>query len=344
MLKEIKFGKLLLVVTITMLIWIWADLAQDEKISSTNALITVSKSTNPNLLVNIDGRTAVSLEEIVLKGPASRIAEQKRKIKLGKRFDFDFDPVSENMDQPGRYTLTLLPFLQKDRDIKKLGLKIESSKPATISVNVMELAEKSLLVKCFDKEQNLIKPAAVEPAQVNMFVPVDWAGEMLIAKVLLTRIEINQAAISPIEKTPYIELPGGKARSSDTVVKIMMPPAEELLADYAITTATLGITLSANLQGKYKVEVKNLDEVIRAIIIRATTEAKRAYENMPYQLILEIDDEDARAAEPLRRKITYNFPLEYVRKNEILLKQQPVIAQFQLVPTGKVSNSEAISR
>ena len=40
----------------------------------------------------------------------------------------------------------------------------------------------------------------------------------------------------------------------------------------------------------------------------------------------------SQSAEPLRRELTYNFPDEYVRKNEIVLNQQPVVARFKLVP------------
>jgi hypothetical protein len=123
-----------------------------------------------------------------------------------------------------------------------------------------------------------------------------------------------------------------------------MPPEEDLLADYTITTARLRFSLSPNLQGKYKVVVDNLDEVIRTITIRATADAKRAYEKMPYQVTLEIDDEDATATEPLRRNLIYNFPDEYLRKDEIKLNQQPATARFKLVPLSSAETSPVIGK
>ena len=113
-----------------------------------------------------------------------------------------------------------------------------------------------------------------------------------------------------------------------------MPLEADRLNDYTITTATLGFSLSANLQGKYKVEVINLNEVIQTITIRATPQAKRAYENMPYQVVLEIadSDRDVKGEEPLRREVIYNFPEEFVRNDDIALKQQPVEAHFKLIP------------
>jgi hypothetical protein len=94
-----------------------------------------------------------------------------------------------------------------------------------------------------------------------------------------------------------------------------------------------------------------------AIAIRATPEAKRAYDNVRYQVILEIDDSDKDvqmpdfgetasagadkstgpgAKEPVhagvRRQLVYNFPEEFVRKDEIMLNQSPVQARFRVVP------------
>jgi hypothetical protein len=57
---------------------------------------------------------------------------------------------------------------------------------------------------------------------------------------------------------------------------------------------------------------------------------------MHYQVILEVNDsdKDAKSAEPLRRELIYNFPPEYVRKDEIVLNQQPAVARFNLVPVS----------
>jgi hypothetical protein len=68
------------------------------------------------------------------------------------------------------------------------------------------------------------------------------------------------------------------------------------------------------------------------ISINATPEAKWAYENMAYQVRLEINDDDAKSTEAQRKPVVYNFPDEYVRRDEIRLNQQPVTAQFKLIP------------
>ncbi len=333
MVKKVKYGKILVVIFITVLIWVWADLALDEVFSVSSVNIT-AKSTNPGLWVSFNDKSSAFIDKIVLKGPASRIADVKRKLKDGSLvLEFFLDPgQTETIASPGEYTLPLLTFLRQSDQIKKLGLTVESCEPQSLSVKVVGLDKKLLAIKCIDEAQNAIKAAVIEPKQLDAFVPKDWSGEKLVANVQLTRREIDQARLSTVEKTPFIELAAGQIRELQGTVKIKMPPEEDLLADYTITTARLRFSLSPNIQGKYKVVVDNLDEVIRTITIRATADAKRAYEKMPYQVTLEIDDEDAGATEPLRRVLIYNFPDEYLRKDDIRLNQQPVTARFKLIP------------
>ena len=82
-----------------------------------------------------------------------------------------------------------------------------------------------------------------------------------------------------------------------------------------------------------------------SVAIRATPEAKRAYENMRYHVILEIDDSDkdnrpdksspstaGESAPEIRRDLVYNFPPEFLRKDEITLNQSPVQTRFRLTP------------
>lgn len=299
MVKKVNYGKILVVIFITVLIWVWADLALDEKLSVSNVNINVAKSTNPKYWVSFgnESSASASINKMVLKGPASKVTDVRRKLNDGSLvLEFFLNPEqTESISSPGEHTLDTLTFIRQSDQIKKLGLTVESCEPQALSVKVVELDKKSLTIKCIDEAQNAIKAATIEPKQLDAFVPKDWSGEKLIANVQLTRREIDQARLSAVEKTPFIELAAGQIRELQRTVKITMPPEEDLLADYTITTARLRFSLSPNIQGKYKVVVDNLDEVIRTITIRATADAKRAYEKMPYQVTLEIDDEDATA-------------------------------------------------
>jgi hypothetical protein len=333
MMRKPKYGKIAVVVFITILIWVWADLALDEKLPVSNATIRVVKS-NPKLWVSFDDASSVTIEQIVLKGPLRKIADIRRKLEE-ERLEIDFDAAKEKMNEPGTYPLPLLPFLQKDNEIKRLGLKVESCKPEVLSVKVVGLVSRRLDVKCVDEDQNPISEATVEPPQVEMLVPEDWGAEKRIAEVLLTPREIEQARVSPIDERPYIRLAAGQTRKAPKLVRITMPPEPDRLRECTITIATLNVSLSPIspiLQGKYTVEVTNLHE-LGPIYIKATPEAERAYklQKLP-RMILYILDSDKNTTEELKREVVYNFPEKFLRNGEIELNQQPAIARFKLTP------------
>jgi hypothetical protein len=340
MMRKPKFAKIAVVVFITILIWVWADLALDEELPISNAVISVVNS-DPRLWVSFDDASSVTIEEIVLKGPLRKIADMRRKLEE-ERLKIDFDATKEKMNEPGEgYPLNLLPFLEKDEEIKRLGLKVESCTPKIVSVKVVGLVSRSLDVKCVDDNGNPIGGATVDPVQVDMLVPGDWGPEKLIAEVMLTPREIEQARISHHDETPYIRLTADQTREAPEPVEITMPPEPDRLKIFTIEKArTLSIALSPALQGKYYVDVNNLDEVLKPIVIKATPEAKRAYELQPFPMMtLYVLDEDKNIADP-KRQVIYNFPEESVRKDEIdlAITQQPAEAKFKLIP---ISSAEA---
>lgn len=338
MLRKIKYSKLAIVIFLTVLIWVWADLAQDEELPVPNSTLIISK-TAPNLWVSFNGEARVSIDNIKLKGPASKIPDARRGLDDGSLvFAFTLDPTQRGMVTPGPHSLDVLAFLKESHLIKQLGLTVESCEPGTLTVNVVELLEKPLTVQCIDESGISLTSESIEPSRVNMFVPGDWGRDRLTAQVKLTNAEVVQARSAAIVKTPYIGLPDGQIREAATTVSIKIPPEEDPLTSYKIITAKLGYCFSVNLQSRYKVEeVYNLNEVISSIAIKATFEAKQAYEDMRYQVILEIADEDRNVEEP-RREVVYNFPEKYIRAGEIELDQPPVTAQFKLTRLPSTEN------
>jgi hypothetical protein len=330
----------LAVVVLTVLIWVWADLALDEEFSFSNAKISVAKSVNPAIWVTFAGQPSVSLEKVVLKGSARRIAEARQRMNDGRFVrEFYFDPEHEKMTSPGEHVLKVAEFLKGTDRILQLGLTVASADPNTLTVSMVELQRKQMPVRCFDDSQNPLRVASIEPAQVEAFVPAEREGSALEARVVLGKREIEQAKLAAIEKTPWVELAPGQIREAATSVKITLPREQERLQEYLKTSVRLGFSLSSNLQGKYRVELNNPDAVMGTVAIRATPEAKRAYDNMRYHVVLEIDDSDKDlsktspgAPAELRRDLVYNFPPEFVRKDEIVLNQTPVQARFRLTP------------
>ncbi len=334
MARKIKYGKIAIVIFLTVLIWVWADLALDETLTDRLAVVRVEELTDPRLWVSFNQASSVAIR-IKLSGPHAAIANERRRFREGQIREFVLDVVQEKMDRPGDYHLRLLPFLQKDKQIRQLGLKVESCEPEVVDVNVVELAKKSLTVECLNEDGASLKAESIEPLKVDAFVTADQPPT---AKVRLTSSEIEQSRVSAIEKTPYVELPGGQTRDVATRVKIKMPPAEDELRDYTITTATLGFSLSENLQGKYKVELLNPTDMA-TVSIKATLAAKQVYEQQPFQMMLYILDDDRMATAELRRTVVFNFPEEYVRKDEIRRNQEPPTARFRLTPLTSSESS-----
>ena len=343
MIRKPKFGKITIVVFITVLIWVWADLALDEELPVSNATISVVNS-NPKLWVSFDEAPSFAIEEMVLKGPLRKIAEISKNLEEGQGLKIEFDAAKEKMNEPSTYSLTLLPFLQKDKQIERLGLSVESCKPETLPAKVVGLVNRLLDVKCIDEDQNPISEATVEPPQVDILVPEDWGQEKRVAEVLLIRREIDQARVSPVEEIPYIRLAAGQIRQAAQPVMVKLPPEPDRLTNYTITAPTISIALSPTLQGNYYVEVTNLEEVLSFFAIRATPEAKRAYESQTFpRMTLYILDEDTKKEqEEQSKKVVYNFPPEFVRKGEIELSntQQPAEAKFKLVPISPTEASK----
>ena len=330
MAKKIKYSKIMIVIFITALIWVWADLALDETLPEKSAVIVVDESVGRELWVSFDQSESADIK-ITLSGPHSAVTTMDMELrKKQKPLEFVFNAAQEQMDRPGVHSLKLLEFLRKDRQLRRRGLMVQSCDPNELSVNVVELAKKSLTIECFDMSGNPIKALSIEPSKVDAFVPED---SRLTAKVVLTRVEIEQARKAPKKKTPYIELAPGHIRDSVTEVQIMLAPEEDPLTVQMIEGATIGIDMSLTLLAKYYVEITNLPTVLSSIAVRATDGAKKAYENQksPHMTLFIFEDEVKQALEGMRKPVHYNFPQEFIRKGEIELSQeQPAIAEFQL--------------
>ncbi len=214
---------------LTVLIWVWADLALDERYTVVNTPIRVARAVDPSLWVSFDDKAEAVLDSIVLKGPAAKIADIRRKINDGRlRLELFLVPEREGFSQQGRYTLNVADFLKRSQKIRQLGVTVEQYEPKTLDVRVDRLVKRDVTVECVDENGIVLKAQSIRPSKVSMYVPADRS---LTARVQLTKREIEQARASAIEKRPYIELAAGQRREAAVAVEIEMPPvAEELKA------------------------------------------------------------------------------------------------------------------
>jgi len=336
-LRRLKYGKIAIVLFLTVLIWVWADLALDETPPARAAVIAVDESSSETMWVSFRQKQSADIK-VTLTGPHSAFVALDRGLRSsGRKLTFVFDAEQERMSEPGGHSLDVLAFLQKAKALKDLGLKVKSCMPEFIDVNVVALAKKPLPVECFKENGQSVKAQSIDPSNVEMFVPEGTRT----ARVKLSDAEIKQARSVAIEKTPYIILAEGLIKYAVAPVRIMMPPEQKLLTDYSISPATLSIALSPALREKYTAEVTNLTQVLSPIAIRATDEAKRAYElqQLPHMTLYIFDDDAKRGqAEQPPRRVVYNFPEDFVRSGEIELKNpdQPAEAKFKLIPLSPV--------
>ncbi len=331
-----KLGKISVTVFLTALIWVWADLAQDERLELSNFVtITMAKSGDPNLWVALEGdsstlRASVTIERVVLKGPASRVSEIVRR-KNREKLDLNLFLVPEQMGLTETTTRTLdldvLSFLKQSDEIRQLGLTVETSEPRMIRVQLSRLKTEPMKVECIDDMGNPLIAETIEPSLVKVRVPPEG---MAAARVRLTAEEQRQARESPVEKTPYIELADGQRRDALQPVKVKLPPAENALRQYAVS-ATIGLCMSQNMQDKFTVELRG-DPMADLVLVRATAAAHQEYDKMPFHMLLFIEDSDKPSQEYLSREVVFNFPHDHVERGEIKLDQPVPKVQFRLVP------------
>ena len=322
-----KFKKAALVIFITCLIWVWADLSLDKDLPDQTITVTASKA-NPRLWVTIDGKPEIQVKAD-LKGATRKISELVTKINAGKeKLEVVFDAEKENMATEGEYSLPdVQKFLAESDKLREYGLSVQAARPDKLQkIKVVVLTEKTLPIKCVDEAGNEITGAHITPDAVTMLVP------KLMAEVkvkMATVAEKKQARGGAIDKKPYIELASGEIRYADATVRVELPAMQEDMKPFTIS-GTLGFIFSANLAGQYKLEFTKRPE-IGSIAIVATEEAKTAYEEKGFEVLLEIQDDDVGKQE-VTRKVMYNFPEQYIREDKIRLKGDPAEAKFRLVP------------
>jgi len=342
MLKKIKVRKIAVVIFITLLIWVWADLALDATKPFFNATISISKTANPDLWISFNEKPSINIKKFDLKGTVSKINQIEDIINNDpKKLDFTLIPEQMDINKSGNYVLSVRDILDKSDLINDNGLTVveESCDPCQVNVNVINLVLRDLTVQCFNENSEPLKAETIEPQKVNMLVPESWKGERLVARVILSPADITKARSEIIEKTPQITFASGQPpRSSATTVKIKMPQVADLRPESIVKEATLGYCFSPNLQGQYMVEIDKEDlPKINNITIKATPAAKEAYERPDrFEVILNIIDGDESKTDWIQRELKYDFP-EGFTKDDIELVSPKVTVRFRL---RKISPSE----
>ena len=132
-----KIKKAVLVIFITCLIWVWADLSLDDVLENQTVTIIASKA-NPKLWVTLDGKSEVQIKANI-SGPKSKTRELAQKIDSGKeKLDVAFDAEKQNMTVDGDYAIQdVRKFLAESKKISDYGLGIKFVRPDTLKIKVV---------------------------------------------------------------------------------------------------------------------------------------------------------------------------------------------------------------
>ena len=336
MIKKPKLSKIFIVVFLTILIWVWADLAQDEALVLRNFVtITASRSTEQLWMTFAPTdeplQSTVTLTTVELTGPASRVADIRRLQNEGElKLDLFLDPEQVGLTGSDTRAFDVLNFLKQNEEIRRLGLAVESCEPRNLPIQVRTLVRKTLRVECLDQNRNVITNAEIEPETVEAFVPDDAE---YVARVQLTSAEQQRATSGPVSKKPTVEFAPGQAREVDTTIEVTLPSQAVALKSYSMQ-ANLGYVFSPILQGKYRVVLdpnQGADAELPSVTINATEAARIAYGNETFKVFLNILDEDVDQTDWIPRSVEFNFPDEFVRRREIEVGDvQPLPIRFRL--------------
>ncbi len=333
-----KVNKIVLVVFITLLIWIWADLALEEKVEGVAATIEVKEMPSQDIWVTLDARTRLEIR-MTVTGPHARIAELQRRLKPGgEPLSFTFDARQLGLTEAGKRTVDLVQFLKGQQELKGLGLGVTAVEPGVAEVTVMSLEPKTLRIKLVNANNlEILDYEKIDPDQITIPVPSNWTGEKLVALVQLSPASEELARQKAIERTPYIELAPGMKKDADRVVKIKLR-SEQPLKSKAISPV-IGYAFSTTLQGQHRVQINDEDiaKVMAGFTYSATDAAEAAYKAMPYHLLLMVEERDKAVAGPITRRLIYNFPLDSAEKGEIKPLSPAPEVRFRLVPVGEAS-------
>ena len=248
-----RLGKISLTIILTILIWVWADLSQDEERSLTNLVaLDLARPGDETLWVSFVGtdgtlNSTAILDNVTLKGPASQIAEIDRTRKKGLlNLNLVVIPEDEGLTEVGdAFSFNVLEFLRDSTEIRDLGLTVESCEPAIVTVHVRRLVEKTVPVQCVD-EDGVVLNAKIEPPEVSTYVPSEG---IYIGTVRLTSREREQAKDAEITKTPYVELASGQRRSVATDVQVTLAREQMTLSEHKVE-ARWGLLFQSRIAGQ----------------------------------------------------------------------------------------------
>lgn len=332
-----KIQKILAVIFLTVLIWVWSDLALDDDGTLSQIPVVLTNSLDPNLLVSFVEDTGQLTDHIIIdtvniKGPAGKIDQIKAEERANpETLRLLLEPDKWDLREPMEATAwSLVNFVRRSPAITNHGLSIDSCSPSTTSIRVTKLARRLLPVRCVDVYGSTI-PASVTPSHINMYVPEAWTGDSLVAYVELSANDLNRAQGEvPIDATPFVDI-SGRIKTARQPVKVRLSEQITPLESQSIDQPKFCLVVDPVVQKDYEVVISQ--ETPGMIHFKGTDAAKRAYQAEPYHVELVVERKDGPQTGLQSKTLEYRFPREFVKRREIEPDDSPLpTIDFKLVP------------
>lgn len=158
-----EFGTILMVTTVTVLIWSWAA---SETRAGADVFVTL------NFRPPVTGGYVVepSTARVTIKIEGSRLALQNAQALQEETLDFPLG-VAGVPGEPGTHTIDLASILNLDSRLNETGVTILGTVPAAIQLNIDEIVEAKASVRLTLPDMQLDGDPTVEPDTVTVRMP-----------------------------------------------------------------------------------------------------------------------------------------------------------------------------
>ena len=328
--------KVALVIYLSALIWVWADLSNDLILEGKGVTVLISNDRPKDIWVGLEGADSVQIS-VDLKGPSARIDELKRDVAA---LEVYFSP-SELSEMSDNFKYPIKNLVQESPRIRELGLTVEKCKPSSIDITMERLEKKQLKVVCIDENSNRITNVSIDPANIEMYVPSHWSGENLTATVVINSDQHTAAMTKSVSLRPWVEIEADRKVFAEKSVKVHLIAQEANLETFLLNGPRIGLLMNEQVAKDYRVEIVSRNEALTTIQVQASQEAYQKYKSEKYQMIVSIYPEDVPSGtdlpQDIERQVDYFFPKLFERQGLIKSVDTGVkpIVTFRLVPINK---------
>lgn len=260
--KREKFETYAFVTIVTFLVWLYAEAENIKQYDNIPIDVEFVPATDQLIISPTDPqRATVSFD--CARGPYERI---KAMAKEGP-FRLEINDNPSNPDQ----TIILADRLNDLAEILGLGITINETQPATLSVRAEKLREKDLPVTIVSGELQLQGAATIEPSKVKVLMPAsiaqalgDSKAEVRLSSIEdLPRLEVNV----PYERQIAVTLPEALRVPNVAVIPDTVKVGftiKKLTREITIPRVRIVLELPLNLVDQYTVKLaEGQEEVVR---------------------------------------------------------------------------------